>query len=196
MKTGKKKIEKLKVQSSASESEEEKLDGHPVSGVVIPKLVIFFEENDEDEKESIELPRVRFIAVDCNDSSEVRPYGPDRAKTWKLAGEWIRDLFIASHPEVEEKKYQNRLKAEEAYFHNKEDPEFYNWQEDEELLEEVRPGYERVKTELVDLFGRPDRSDYDRLYPHQYDDPGLSERGRRTVRDLRAIFGSDIVTSL
>lgn len=175
--------------------EEESVDGFTVERTVIPHLLVG-EYDDEEQEEKIELPAVRLIKDPESTDDISKPYGPDRARVWKKTGEWLRQLVVEAHPVIQDMTYENRLKAEESYFHGKEDPDYYEWQEDEETLAKIRGSYREVKEKLADRIGRPARSDFDELYPHKYDDPGLSERARRAVRDLKAIFGSDIVVSL
>ena len=170
--------------------EADDLDGTSVIGVLEPRLSL--EEGDEEDRE-IGLPTIRLLAGKDREGDKPNVYGPDRAKTWKLAGEWMQKFVLDRHPAVKERRYQNRVKAESSYLFNREDPDLYEWQEDEEVLREVRPRYIRIKEGLVDRIGRPTRSDFDKLYPHNYDDPGLSERARRTVRDLKAVFGPEIL---
>jgi hypothetical protein len=181
----------LNFNEEKAERDESGFEGNEVSRVLFIELVV--RDPERDGEEEISFPEVRLVRSD--DTAPTRPYGPDRAKTWKSASEWIQELFIDRHPAVQKKRYQNRLKSEEAYFHNKEDPDLYQWQDDEELLREIRPKYSGFKNDIINEIGKPYRSDFDQLYPHQYDDPGLSERARRTVRDLKAVFGEGIMVN-
>lgn len=171
-------------------SEGEDLDGKVVEQVLELQLSV---REDGEEGREIDLPPVRFVESTETGDDNLDPYGPDRAEVWKKTGEWIQQLAIKSHPTIKEKTYENRVKAEESYVHGKDQPDYYEWQEDEETLVEIRPKYRGIKQELIDQIGRPTREDFDDLYPHKYDDPGLSEHARRTVRDLKAVFGQDIV---
>lgn len=177
-------------QSQDPENDEE-LGGSAVVEVLKPLLIAI---NGEDgEEREIELPEVRLLVDSDENHGNLRPHGPDRAKTWKKVSEWIQEIFIDNNPVIQENRYQNRVKAESSYLFNREDPELYEWQEDEATLEEMRPRYSNIKNELLEQIGRPVRSDFAELYPHKYDDPGLSERARRTVYDLKAVFGPDIL---
>ncbi len=180
---------KLNSNRESADKSGSELEQEEISHVLSLELLAKFPEGEE-EKEA-DLPEVRFVHSD--DKAGARPYGPDRAKAWKSASEWIQELVIDKHPTVKEKRYQNRLRSEESYFHNKEEPDLYQWQEDEELLKEIRPKYSGFKNDIINEIGKPSRSDFDQLYPHQYDDPGLSERARRTVRDLKGVFGEQIM---
>ncbi len=171
-------------------SEQESLDGQLVEQVL--ELQLSVTENGE-EGRKIDLPKVRLLGNPETGGQVLDPYGPDRAKVWKKTGEWIQQLAIKSHPTIQENTYENRVKAEESYVHGKDQPDFYEWQEDEDTLVEIRPKYRQIRQELIDEIGKPTREDFDNLYPHKYDDPGLSEHARRTVRDLKAVFGQDIV---
>ncbi|MCF7889891.1 hypothetical protein K9M78_01580 [Candidatus Bipolaricaulota bacterium] len=182
------------IQSSKRPKEgEEKLDGRPVDNVM--ELQLLVSEEGEEEGEEIDLPEVRFLGNPESEDDNLRPHGPDRAKVWKKTGEWVRQFAIETHPTIRERTYDNRLEAEKSYFHGEEEPDYYEWQEDEETLAEIRPRYRQIKQGLINQIGRPTRSDFGSLYPHKYDDPGLSERGRRSVRDLKAVFGQDVVVS-
>lgn len=139
------------------------------------------------------LPRVRFISPeDCPEGQPV-PYPLDRGKTWKKLGEWVYQLVISAHPKVCERERDDSRKGQKWKLLNGEEPDFYRWFEDEELLSEIRPRYSNLREKMIEKVGRPLRSDFNLLFPHSYDDEGLSDRGRRTVRELRAIFGKDIV---
>lgn len=179
----------LKLLAARDEKREsQEAEGRPVSY----SLSLQLKFRNQDEYETIDLPRIRFVHSGSKNSTP-EPFGPDRARVWKKTGEWIQEILINPNKKIEEKRYQNRLKAEASYFHNKEKPDLYKWQEDDETLEKLRPDYRHIRKKLVTLIGKPKRSDFDKLYPHQYDDPGLSERARRIVRDLKAVFDQDIV---
>ncbi|MFB6291320.1 MAG: hypothetical protein ABEJ25_06290 [Candidatus Bipolaricaulia bacterium] len=194
MNTGEKQIERILVETRTVE-EDGGLEDQTVEQLLELRLVVEYgEDNEVKEKEEIVLPEVHLVRS-SEEEDRIVPYGPDRANTWKKAGEWLHQLVIEPHPVIREKTHENRLRAEESYFHGEEEPDYYEWQEDEETLAEIRSRYSQVKQELVNVLGKPTRSDFDNLYPHKYDDPGLSERARRSVRDLRAIFGQDIVVS-
>lgn len=182
-------LEEVKFKRKNPEEQEE-LEGLSVSKALNPKLIV---RKNGDEKKEIQLPAVRILEDSSAHDVSRKPYGPDRAKVWKKANEWIQSVVIDNHPVIQEKRYQNRKKSESAYLHNKEDPDLYEWQEDEETLEEIRPIYSHIREALEEMIGKPRRSDFADLYPHKYDDPGLSERARRIVRDLKAVFGSDIL---
>ncbi|MBS3736613.1 MAG: hypothetical protein V5A87_06955 [Candidatus Bipolaricaulota bacterium] len=191
MKTEERRVVEIVVRSQDQANEEE-FDGLPVVEVLKPRLIVMSKGEEGEEKE-IELPDVRLLGEDGEDDGGLRVHGPDRAKTWKKVSEWIQDIVIDNHPVIQEKRHQNRVKAESSYLYGQEDPELYEWQEDEEILEEMRPQYSSLRNQLVEQIGNPTRSDFAELYPHKYDDPGLSEQARRTVRDLKAVFGSDIL---
>ncbi|MFW6071031.1 MAG: hypothetical protein ACOC86_01435 [Candidatus Bipolaricaulota bacterium] len=181
--------DKIRLQVGRKE-EDDRVDGVKVGHVSSFDLILSIPKEGEEEAN---LPEVRFLTREGNTSPE--PYGPDRARTWKKASEWLIDRVITRHPRIEDKRYENRVKAEKKYLHGDQEPDYYRWQDDEESLEEVRPLYESVRKELIEEIGRPRREDFDRLFPHQYDDPGLSERARRAVRDLKAVFGEEILVS-
>jgi hypothetical protein len=120
----------------------------------------------------------------------------DRARAWEEFSRWIVYLIITSDPAVQEGQYQNRLKAE-SWAHGlgeqpKED-ELYDWRTDKAMLERLRPRYARVMEKLCGVVGRPRREDFDRLYPNRYEDEGLSDRARQALRDLKALFGPEIL---
>lgn len=165
------------------------LDGLKVSHVRLFQLLLV--DDDEGEKREIDLPEVHFVLTEKEESPG--PHGPDRAKIWKKASEWMVDLVISDHPKVEEEKYQNRVEAEKRYLYGDEEPDYYQWQDDEETLKGIRPTYKDLKQGLIEEVGRPRRKDFDELYPHEYDDPGLSERARRAVRDMKAVFGDGVL---
>ena len=176
---------------SRSPDEDKKLDGLSVVEVLKPVLLV-----RKDGKEEIELPNVRLVSEGESKAGSSEFYGPDRARVWKMAGEWVQELVIDKNPVIQEKRHKNRVKAESSYLYHREDPDLYEWQEDEEILETIRPHYSDVKDALLDRIGKPARSDFSKLYPHKYDDPGLSEQARRTVWDLKAVFGSDILNKV
>ncbi len=182
-------IDKLEIRSKEKEEGAE-VGGGQVAKVLTPLLKVI---DSEGKSEAIELPEVRQIKTDKKKNGSVVPYGPDRAKAWKMASEWVQELVIDENPVIQERRFQNRVKAESSYLYNEESQELYEWQEDEETLKTIRPDYNHLKKTLVDRVGKPTRSDFAELYPHKYDDPGLSEQARRTVRDLKAVFGSEIL---
>ena len=190
MKTEERRDLEIIVRSQEPENEED-LDGLPVVEVLKPLLIVSSNENGK-EKE-IDLPKVRLLGDGSGDKNNPEAHGPDRAKTWKKVSEWVQDIVIDNHPVIQEKRHQNRVKAESSYLYGQEDPKLYEWQEDEEILEEMRPQYSSLRNQLVEETGKPTRSDFAKLYPHKYDDPGLSEQASRTVRGLKAVFGSDIL---
>jgi len=163
-------------------------EGAEASRVASLQLLV---KNGDGEERRIELPEVRFLEVEGR--SRARPRGQDRAKLWKKVSEWLIELVISRHPRVKRREWDNRVKAEKWYMHREEKPDYYNWQEDEETLKEIRPKYSSVKDALLEKVGRPRRQDFKDLLPHEYDDPGLSERGREAVRDLKAVFGTEIL---
>lgn len=179
----------IDLRTEENEAEGGSLDGLRVSHVKLFKL--FLTDNGDEEGREIDLPGVRFVLSE--EVTSPRSYGPDRAKIWKKASEWMEELVISNHPKIEEKKYQKRVEAEKRYLYGDEGPDYYHWQDDEEALRGIRPTYEDLKRGLVDEVGRPRREDFDELYPHEYDDPGLSERARRAVRDLKAVFGDGVL---
>ncbi|MBS3786695.1 hypothetical protein KGY79_00700 [Candidatus Bipolaricaulota bacterium] len=190
METEEKRVGEIVFRSQDPESEEE-LAGLPVVEVLTARLIV---SNGEDgEEREIELPEVRLLGDEGGGDGSSKPHGPDRAKTWKKVSEWIQEIVIDNNPVIQEKRYQNRVKAESSYLFNREDPDLYEWQEDEETLEEMRLLYSNIKNKLLEEIGKPVRSDFAELYPHKYDDPGLSERARRIVYDLKAVFGPDIL---
>jgi len=148
-------------------------------------------KNEDGENRRIELPDVRFLEVEGRSRAE--PRGQDRAKLWKKVSEWLIELVISRHPKIKRHEWENRVKGEKWYMHREEEPDYYSWQEDEETLEGIRPKYSSIKNVLIETVGRPTRQDFKTLLPHEYDDPGLSERGRKAVRDLKAVFGSEIL---
>lgn len=191
METDEKQIGEI-VSASRKPQEAERLNELKIEKILEIQLLISGEDEEREGKE-IELPEVRFVK-DCEgEGDNPEPYGPDRARVWKKTGEWLKEIVIDEHPDISERTYQNRLKAEKSYFYGEDEPDYYEWQEDEETLSRIRKNYVRVKQDLIDRIDHPTRADFDRLYPHKYDDPGLSERGRRTVRDLKAVFGSNVV---
>jgi len=137
------------------------------------------------------LPDVRFLEVEGRSRAE--PRGQDRAKLWKKVSEWLIELVISRHPKIKRHEWENRVKGEKWYMHREEEPDYYSWQEDEETLKEIRPEYASVKNVLLETVGRSTRQDFKDLLPHEYDDPGLSKRGREAVRDLKAVFGTEIL---
>lgn len=179
----------IDLRTEKNEEENGFLDGLKVSHVRSFQLLLHDDSGEKNRE--IDLPGVRFVFSE--EGTAPRPFGPDRAKIWKKASEWVVDLVISNHSKIEERKYQNRVEAEKRYLYGEEEPDYYNWQDDEETLKEIRPTYEDLKQGLVDEVGRPRREDFDELYPHEYDDPGLSERARRTVRDLKAVFGDGVL---
>ncbi|MBS3824968.1 hypothetical protein KGY58_00290 [Candidatus Bipolaricaulota bacterium] len=191
MRTNAKQIGKIVV-SSREPGKVEKPNGEPVDRVLEIYLLVI-ERGEGGNQKKLELPEVRFLEDKSANAKKPRAYGPDRAKTWKMASEWIQDIVIDNHPTIKEKRYQNRVKAESSHLYNENTPDLYEWQEDEETLKEIRPSYTDVKNALEEHIGKPARSDFAELYPHNYDDPGLSQRARRTVRDLKAVFGTDIL---
>ena len=181
---------RLELCSEVSE-EREGLEDFSVAYILVPRLEL---EQGGGEKRKVEIPRIRFV-TENPDEGEPRPFGPDRALCWKKIGEWLQSIFVDSHPGIREKRYENRVQAERSYLYGDEDYEPERWQEDEVALKEIRPLYEDVRKGLIERIGRPTREDFGKLYPHNYDDPGLSERARRAVRDLKAVFGSDVLKS-
>lgn len=177
----------FKILVSKEPENEEEMEGHPVNHSLFFKLKFRSQEEDR----IVDLPRIRFIRLEDKTSSP-EPWGADRARTWKKASEWIQEIVIDNNPVIQEKRHQNRKKVERAYFHEGEEPDLYKWQEDKEILEEIQPYYSRVKKVLEERIGKPTRSDFAKLYPHKYEDPGLSQRARRAVRDLKAVFGGEI----
>ena len=158
----------------------------------IRELMLLVKKKDEDNRK-INLPQVRLLKNDKSPRNKLKPHGPDRGKTWKKTGEWLQHLVIKQHPAIRELNYENRVKAEESFFYGKKKPRYREWQDEEKTLLKIRSKYQIIKRELIDQIGQPERSDFDELYPHKYDDPGLSERARRVVRDLKAVFGRDII---
>lgn len=144
-------------------------------------------------KRSVSLSRVRFIVPRVRPKRPPSPHPKDRARVWKKLAEWIQYFVILPHPEIRHKHYQFRVKIQQHVYQAKKKPKPYHWQEEREILHKLRPQYEAIKQKLIQEVGRPTRSDYRRLYPHDYEDIGLSERARRTVRDLKAIFGRDVL---
>lgn len=190
MKTEERRVLEIVVRSKDPDNEEY-LDGSSI--VEVLKLSLIVSSGEDEEEKEIDLPKVRLLDDGGGVENNPEAHGPDRAKTWKKVSEWVQDIVIDNNPVIQEKRYQNRVKAESSYLHGHEDPELYEWQEDEEILEEMRPQYSSLRYKLVEQIGKPTRSDFAELYPHKYDDPGLSEQARRTVRDLKAVFGSDIL---
>jgi len=172
-------------------TEMEDVRGRRVKTILLPLIQI----GTGTGSEKIELPEVRLVSSGEDGPSSGKTYGPDRARAWKKASEWVQEIVIDQDPLVEEKRYQNRVKAEQAYLYRREDPELYQWQDDEENLKKLRTKYSGLKRALVERIGRPTRRDFAELYPHEYEDPGLSERARRAVRDLKAVFGAGTVRS-
>ena len=121
----------------------------------------------------------------------------DRAHAWEELTRWIVYLIITPDPAVQEGQYQNRLKAENWAHGHAEQPredELYNWRTDKATLERLRPRCVHIAQTMCDAVGHPKREDFDRLYPNPYEDEDLSDRARQAVRDLRAAFGSEILT--
>ncbi|MFW6048892.1 MAG: hypothetical protein ACOC88_01835 [Candidatus Bipolaricaulota bacterium] len=181
---------------SEEKSLEEGEDGNKIQGnTILPSILIHRKELAEEYGGEVELPEVRFKGVPDSTDQSIKPVGKDVARVWKSASEWLQELVVHRDELVKDGLYKNRLKAEEEHFRGEESKETYRWQEDEETLTSLRPAYRSITKGLIERIGKPTRSDFDSLYPHEFDDPGLSERARRAVRDLKAVFGREVLDS-
>ncbi|MBS3812814.1 hypothetical protein KGY64_03215 [Candidatus Bipolaricaulota bacterium] len=179
---------------SEEKSFEEGEDGNKMQGnTILPSILIHREELAEEYGGEVELPEVRFEGDTGRPGQLMEPIGKDVARAWKSASEWLQELVVHRDEHVKDGLYKNRLKAEEEHFLGEGSEETYRWQEDEETLTSLRPAYRSITEGLIEGIGKPSRSDFDSLYPHEFDDPGLSERARRAVRDLKAVFGREVL---
>lgn len=120
----------------------------------------------------------------------------DRARLWEELSRWIVYLVITPDPTVQEGQYQNRLKAESwAHGHGEQpkEDELYDWRTDKATLGRLRPRYAPVMRKMCEAMARPRQADFDALYPNRYEDEGLSDRARQALRDLKALFGPEIL---
>lgn len=130
------------------------------------------------------------------DSAAPTPMPSDRARSWEELIQWICYYVIYADPAVQEGQYQNRL-AWQAWAHRgAEKPsqdELYDWRRDDATLQRLQPWYMATAQRLGGAVGWPGRSDIAEVYPNPFEDEGLSDDARRLIRDLKAIFGPDIV---
>jgi hypothetical protein len=120
----------------------------------------------------------------------------DRVRAWEELARWIVYLVITPDPVVQEGEYQNRLKAENwAHGHGEQPQEdkLYDWRTDQAALERLRPRYARVIQKMCQAVGRPSQKDFELIYPNRYKDEWLSDQTRQALRDLRALFGPEVI---
>jgi hypothetical protein len=168
-----------------------KHESHPVAQIL--HLSLYRRESGK-VKTLAKLTPIRFVQIKKGAMPDVLPI--DRAKTWEELISWIKHFVIFPDPAVQEGQYQNRLLwenwAHSAGERPKEDA-LYDWQRDEPALVKLRPRYLHLAARLAELVGQPKRSDFDLLYPNEYDDEGLSDPARQAMRDLRILFGAEII---
>ncbi len=120
----------------------------------------------------------------------------DRARAWEELAQWICHYVIYADPTVQEGQYRNRLQWQ-AWAHRGTDKpaqeDLYDWRRDEATLQRLRPSYRAAVDRLGQAVGWPQRGDIAEVYPNPFEDEGLSDDARRLIRDLKAIFGPDIV---
>ena len=105
-------------------------------------------------------------------------------------------MVISTDPAVQQGQYENRLKWQNWAHLGRERPgaeDLYDWRRDSETLERLRPLYERARSKLIRVIGRPSKADVAARHPNPFEDEGLSDDARRLIRDLKAVFGPDIL---
>ncbi len=161
-----------------------------------PVIIVGREDLAEEYGEEIELPEVRLedqTGGNGRSRNSQKPVEVDVARAWKAANEWIQELVVYRDERVRKKIHENRVKDETNHYRGVKTEEKFRWQYDEETMKDLRPIYRPVKEKLIEDLGNPKRSAFASLFPHEFDDLGLSGRARRAVRDLKAVFGEDIL---
>ncbi|MFB6286173.1 MAG: hypothetical protein ABEK03_06315 [Candidatus Bipolaricaulia bacterium] len=164
---------------------------------VIGKRYLRLRERDADSRRTLaSLTPVPFVAPPETPSDDPGVLPSDRAKAWEELAQWICHFVIYADPTVQEGQYRNRL-AWQAWAHRgadrPSDEDLYDWRRDDATLERLRPFYAATADRLGNAIGWPRRSDIAEVYPNPFEDEGLSDDARRLIRDLKAIFGPDIV---
>lgn len=134
--------------------------------------------------------------IQRSDDAPPEPLPVDRARAWAELAKWVQYCVISADSVVQQGQYENRLKWQRWAHLGKQRPgpnDLYDWRRDEDTLQRLRPRYRPVADKLIDAIGAPSRADANALYPNPFEDEGLSDDARRLIRDLKAIFGPDIV---
>lgn len=124
------------------------------------------------------------------------PLPADRARAWDELAQWICYYVIYPDPAVQDGQYQNRLRWQQWAHRGAERPsadDLYDWRRDESTVARLRPHYRSVAEKLIEAIGAPSRADAAALHPNPFEDEGLSDDARRLLRDLRAVFGRELV---
>ncbi len=142
------------------------------------------------------LAPVPLVHISAKQEKNILPV--DRARVWEELTKWIEYLVIFQEPTVQKKQHENRLKLEGAQFSLRAQPteqELYDWRIDEPLLGKLRPRYASITEKMIETIGKPQREDFEQLYPNPYDDEdeGLSDQARWALRSLKAVFGKTIL---
>lgn len=131
-----------------------------------------------------------------SEDAPAEPLSVDRARAWEELAKWVQYCVISADEVVQQGQYENRLKWQKWAHLGRQRPgldDLYDWRQDKDTLERLRPLYRPVAEKLTNVIGPPSRTDADALYPNPFEDEGLSDDARRLIRDLKAIFGPDIV---
>ncbi len=140
------------------------------------------------------LPAVYMLKNKGSKTSFILPQ--DRALVWKELAKWMEHLLIFSHSSVVARQYENRVLWEgwERSLAARPQPkDLYQWQDDEEMLLEVRSQYEKIRDKLSSAIGPPHIDDFNQLYPNEYDDIGYSDPARRAIKEIKAVFGKNFL---
>lgn len=149
-----------------------------------------------DRRTLASLTPIPLVERDDPSVQEAQVLPSDRAGAWEELGRWICHLVIYPDEAVKAGQDANRNRWQQWAHDGAPRPttdDLYDWRHDEAALQRLRASYAPLAAKLRDAIGRPSRSDIAERYPNPFEDEGLSDDARRLIRDLKAVFGADLM---